>query len=213
MTINFEGGKGAGSLPVVGDIDYSLLALVANEFHLVLGRQHGLGVTLLAGGVPYAHLDGTGVPLLTIFAQVLEQQGVVAIAPDSVWTVKHALTPTLLTTMQGIGAVILRQLDLLAIQVLDQTILDAVCNAADGGTIVWGVVLDIVLLRGETQNDVLVADSELLDDGAQRQEGEYSLFGNGHGEVSFILVFFFPFKRDGGGRRVCTFIFRVDMTL
>ena len=135
---------------MVGEVDYSLLALVASEFYLVLGRQDGLGVTLLAGGVPHAHLDGTGVPLLTIFAKVLEQQGVVAIALNGVWTVKDALTPTLLTTMQGIGTVILRQLDLLAIQLLDQTILDAVRDAADGGTIVRGVVLDIVILRGET---------------------------------------------------------------
>lgn len=191
--INFDGGvQGSGSLPVVGEVDYSLLALIPNEFHLVLGRQDGLGVTLLAGGVPHAHLDSTGVPLLPISAEVLEQQGVVAMALNGVWTVKDALTPTLLTTMQGIGAVVLRQLDLLAIQILNQAILDAVCNAADGGTIVRGVVLDIILLRGETQNDVLATDTELLDDGAQRQEGECSLFGGHDGFIVLLFYFFSP---------------------
>ena len=195
-------GEGAGPLPVVGEVDYSLFALVANEFHLVLSRQDGLGIALLAGGVPHTHLDGTGVPLLTIFAKVLEQQGVMAIALDGVWTVKDALTPTLLTTMQGIGAVILRQLDLLAIQVLDQTILDAVRDAADGGTIVRGVMLDIVILRGETQNDVLAADAEFLNDGAQRQEGKCSLFGGRHDEILY-----FSLEEMVGERRLCTFHF------
>lgn len=151
---------------MVGEVDYSLLAFITNEFHLILSRQDGLGITLLTGGVPHAHLDSTGVHLLTISAKVLEQQSVVAIALNGVGTVKDALTPTLLTPMQGIGAVVLGQLDLLAIQVLNQAILDTVCNAADGGTIVRGVVLDIILLRGETQNDVLVTDPELLNDGA-----------------------------------------------
>lgn len=207
-----KGEEGAGILPVVGEVDYSLLALVANEFHLVLGRQDGLGVALLAGGVPHAHLDSTGVPLLTIFAKVLEQQSVMAIALDGVWTVKDALTPTLLTTMQGIGTVILRQLDFLAIQLLDQTILDAVRDAADGGTIVRGVVLDIVILRGETQNDVLAADTEFLNDGAQRQEGKCSLFRGRHDEISF---YFSSEMVVGGGKKedYVHFTFRVDMTL
>lgn len=168
MSSSTSKGEGSGSLPVVGEVDYSLLALVTSEFHLVLGRQDGLGIALLAGGVPHTHLDRTRVPLLAIFANVLEQQGVVAIALDGVRTVKDALTPTLLTTMQRIGAIVLLQLDLLAIQVLNQTILNAVCNAANGGTIVRGVVLDIIILRGETQNEILAADTEFLDDGAQR---------------------------------------------
>jgi hypothetical protein len=171
---------------VVGEIDNGFLALVANEFRLVLGRQHNLGVILLAGNVPDAHFDGPRVPLLAISADIFEQLGVMTVALDGVGTVKYAFAPTCLTTMQCIGAIVLRQLNFLAIEVLDQAIFDAIRNPTDGCTVVWGVVFHVVLLRGETQNDVLAIDTELLDDGAQRQEFKCGLFG-GH-DLGLLLL-------------------------
>lgn len=165
--------------PVVGDVDNCLFTLIANKFHLVLGRENRLDV-LLASGVPDAHLDGTRIPLFRIDASVLEEQGVATMALDGVRAIKDTLTPAFLAAVQGIRSFILSQLILTSVQVLDETVLDPVGDAPDGGAVVRGVVLDIMVLCGEAQNDVFAADAELLDDGAQGQEGEFSLFGGGH---------------------------------
>lgn len=165
---------------MVGDVDDSLLTLVAHELHLILGSQDRLGLILLAGRVPDTHLDGARIPFLTINTAILEQQGVTAMAVDRVRAIEDALPPTLFTAVQGIGTVILSESILTAVQILNETILDAVGNATDRGAEVRGVVLDVVLLRGEAQNDVLAGDAELLNDGAERQEGKLGLFWGGH---------------------------------
>lgn len=161
-------------IPVVGDVDHRLLALITDKLHLVLGRQHALGraIDLLARCVPDPHLDGTGVPLLAILAEVLEEQSVVAIALDGVRTIEDTLAPALLAAMQRIGPIVASQLNLLAIQVVDDAVLNTVGDPANRGAVVRGVVLDIVVLRREAQYDVGAADAELLDDGAQGNEFE-----------------------------------------
>lgn len=166
---------------MVRDVDDRLLDFVAHEFHLVLCGQNGGRLALLAGCVPDAHLDRAGVSLLAMGGKVLEQQGVVTVALDGMGAVEDALTPARRPAVQGIGSVVLDQLDLLAVQVFDDAVLDTVGDTANGCAIVCGVVLDILLLRGETEHDVVVADAEFLDDGAQRQEGELGLLGGRHG--------------------------------
>lgn len=166
---------------MVCDVDDRLLDFIAHKFHLVLRGQNGGRLALLAGSVPDAHLDRAGVSLLAMGAKVLEQQRIVTVALDSMGAVEDALTPARRPTVQGIGSVVLDQLDLLAVQVFDDAVLDTVGDTANGCAVVWGVVLDILLLRGETEHNVLAADAEFLDDGAQRQEGELGLFGSRHG--------------------------------
>ena len=169
------------SLPVVGDVDSRLLALITDKLHLVFSRQDRHGLSLLTGSVPDAHLNGTGVSLLPIDVAVLVKQSVAAMTLDGVGPIEHALTPALLTTVQGIGAIVLRELALFTVQAVNEAVLDTVGDTTDGGAVVRGVVLLIVVLSGEAQDDILTADAELLDDGTQGQEGEFGLFGGGHG--------------------------------
>lgn len=166
--------------PVVGDVDDSLVTFVTDKLHLILGCQDCLGLVLLAGLVPNTDLNGAWVSFFTVDAAVLEEQGVAAMALDRVRAIKDSLSPTILTAVQGIGAVILRETIFTTVQALNNGILDTVGDATDRGTEVRGVVLDIVALRGEAQNDVLATDAELLDDGTERQEGKLGLFGGGH---------------------------------
>jgi hypothetical protein len=171
-------------IPVVGDVDHCLLAFITDKLHLVLGRQHTLGrpLALLARRVPDPHLDGAGVSLLAILAEVLEEQGVAAMALDGVRSVKHTLPPARWAAVQRIGPIVAGQMNLLAIQVVDNAVLDAVGDPTDRRAVMRGVVLNIVVLRREAQYDVGAADAEFLDDGAQGDEGEFGeLGGGGHG--------------------------------
>lgn len=175
---------------MVGEIDDRLFTLLADEFHLVLGRQDSLGraaLFLLAGRIPNADLDRPGISLLGILTQILEEQSIATVVLDGMRAIKHPLPPTLLAAVQGIGAIILQELIFTPIEVLNDTILDAIRDTADGGSKVRGVVVDIVVLRGEAEHDVLAADAELLDDGAQGQEGELCLFGGGHGATDALV--------------------------
>lgn len=166
--------------PVVGDVDDSLVTFVTDKLHLILCCQDRLVLVLLARRVPNADLNGAWVSFFTVGAEVLEEQGVAAMALDRVRAIKDSLPPAILTTVQGIGTVVLRETIFTTVQVLNHGVLDTVGDATDRGTEVRGVVLDIVVLRGEAQDDVLATDAELLDDGAERQEGELGLFGGGH---------------------------------
>lgn len=165
---------------MVGDIDNRLLTFITNKLHLILSRQNGLRLTLLAGSVPDTHLDSTRVPLLSILAAILEQEGVTAMALNSMRAIEDTLSPTSRASVQGIGAVILIELILASIEDIYVAIFDAVGDASDRGAIVRGVVLDVVVLRGEAENDILPADAELLNNRAEGQEGEFCLFGGGH---------------------------------
>lgn len=177
---------------MVGDIDDRLFTLVADEFHLILGRQDRLGrttVIFLARRIPDAHLHGPRKTLLCILTAILEEQGVATVTGDGQWAIKDALGPALLAAVQRIRSVVLSQLVLAAVQILDDPALDPVGHATDGGTIVRGVVFDVVVLGGKAQDDVLAAHTELLDDGAEGQESKLGLFHRRHGDCS----------RDGDG--------------
>lgn len=61
---------------------------------------------------------------------------------------------------------------------MDYSALDAVGDAADGGAEVRRVVFFVLLLGVEAEDDVLVRDAELLDDGSQRKEAEGGFLGH-----------------------------------
>lgn len=160
---------------MVGNVDRRLLALIAHKLDLVLGRQHRLGTVrpdiVLAGDIPDADLDGARIALLAVLAEVLEEQGVPAPALDGVGPVEDALPPAVDAAVQRVGAVVLRQRVVLAVE-MHRRVLDAVGDAADRGAEVRGVVVDVELLRGKAEHDVVAADAELLDDGAEGEKGE-----------------------------------------
>lgn len=166
---------------MVCDVDNCLLGLVADKLDFVFGCQHGGRLALLAGRVPHAHLDGTGVSLLTVLAEVLEQESIATMALDGMRAVKDALTPTRRAAVQGIRSIVLGQLDRLSVQLIDNAVLDTVGHTANGRAVVCSVILDILLLRGEAKHDVVATDAEFLDNSAERQESEFGLFGGRHG--------------------------------
>ena len=161
---------------MIGHIDDGLVALIADKLDFVLDRQDSLRArtahVLLTGHIPHPHLDGTRESLLTIRTAILEQQCILAIALDCVGPIKDALPPAVHAAMERIGAVILGQLVVAAIEIVNNTILNAVGDATNGGAEVGRVVFDVVILGREAEHDVLVADAELLDDGAEGEEGE-----------------------------------------
>lgn len=61
---------------------------------------------------------------------------------------------------------------------MDDSALDTVRDAADGGAEVRCVVFVVLLLGAETEDDVLVRDAEFLNDGSQWEEAEGGFLGH-----------------------------------
>ena len=100
-------------LPMVGHVDGSLTDLVANKFSLILDMQDlllGAVDLLLLLDVPHAYLYGARVTLVAVFAEILEQGGLLAIAVKHLRAFKLALSPTHVSTMQRVGPVVQWQL-------------------------------------------------------------------------------------------------------
>ncbi len=104
----FDKGKetlGVTVLPVVCDTNDSLVALIADEFDLILDVQNRL-VVFLASCVPDLAFDGSRVSFFSILAQICELHSLFPIPINGDRTVKVLFTPSLSTSMQAIGTII-----------------------------------------------------------------------------------------------------------
>lgn len=174
------------------------------EFRFVLDTEHHdfLAINLLcAGGIDGLDQDLTGVSFVAILALQRELDTLSAVQTldsrdlsDSnlLGTFPYLFTPALVTAMEGVGAIVGGQCVTLAVQVVDLGILDAVGDSADGLAKEWGVMRYVEVLRWETLNDVDSSYGYGLNDGAERQEGD---FGSGRHDCCNDVV-------RAGGKRV-----------
>jgi hypothetical protein len=169
---------------VVRHVDGRLIG-AANQLRLVLNPQHNhlLAVLhLLANGVHHARLDGAGETLIAVLADQRELDALATLETLHPRNLPHAdgggPVPDLLAPADDAAVQVVRPVvggqcvGLAAVDVLELGVLDAVGDAADGLAEEGGVVALVLRLLGEALHDVDAADAELLDDGAQGQEGD-----------------------------------------
>ncbi|KAI6763029.1 hypothetical protein HG530_009009 [Fusarium avenaceum] len=180
---------------VVGHVDDGLISAI-DELGLVLHGKNSsfLAVDLLrTRGVSDGNLNSTGISLLAILAG--ERKGNALAALKAVYTgdltganrlgaVPDTAAPANLAAVEVVLSVVGGESDLLAIEAVDASSLDAVGDSADGYAKVRVVVLLVVFLRGEALDDVDAVDDEGLDNSAEGQERDGSV---GHDEDDLTL--------------------------
>lgn len=169
---------------MVGEVDDRFFG-TAKEFRFVLDTKYHdfLAINLLcAGGVDGLDQDFTRVSFVAILALQRELDTLSAVqALDSrdlsdsnlLGTFPDLFTPALMAAVEGVGAIVGSQCVTLAVQIVDLGILDAVGDSADGLAKEWGVMRYVEVLRWETLHDIDSSYGYGLNDGAERQEGDF----------------------------------------
>lgn len=158
---------------MVGQIDNGLLALVANELTLILHLKNSLrivAIALLVDAIVDPCLHSSGEILITVLAEKLKLEGLLAVLLNGLGAIPDLLVPTKLAAMAGIIAVILENLVIPAIQILHKSTLNTVRNTTNGRSKGGNIVLLVELLGRESETDVLSAHVKLLDEGGVGEE-------------------------------------------
>jgi len=167
-------GDANADIPVVCDVDDSLLDFVTNELNLVLPVQvHTLNALLrLADSVVNLGLDRSRESCIAVLADVLEHDLLPAVPVHRRRSLPGGLSPSVAATVEVVLASLVGlEFVGLAIEAVDLSSGDAVRNAADGFAeegFVAGLSVD--LLAGVAEGDVDAADGEGLDNGAEGEE-------------------------------------------
>lgn len=178
--------SGSRDARVVGHVDDGLLG-TTDQLGLILQAQHdGLMAPLadLSRGVNHLDQDLAGEPLVAVLAAERELDGLAplqvalepghAADPEGLRPVPYPLAPALEAAVQGVRAVVRgERVRVTAVHGVDLGARDAVRDAADRLAEEGPVVRHVELLRREALDDILAADFEGLDDGAQGQEGYF----------------------------------------
>jgi len=162
------------NIPVVCDVDDSLLDFVTHKLNLVLPIQ---GYTIhaalrLADSVVNLSLDRSREPSIAVLANVLEHDLLPSVPVHRCRSIPSGLSPPVAATVQVVLASLVGlELVGLAIEAVDLGCGDTVGDAADGLAeegLVAGLFVDF--LGGVAEGDVDAADCEGLDDGAEGEE-------------------------------------------
>ena len=106
-----------------------------------------------------------------MLTQILENRRLLPTDQLRLGALKHPFPPALLTTVEVVVPIVLAHRPRLAGERGDLGVFDAVCDAADGGAEVAGVVRGGVARFGvEVEDEVVAGDEEFLQDGAGGEE-------------------------------------------
>jgi hypothetical protein len=162
-------------IPVVGDRDHGLLDLIADQLNLILNLQTRLlhTVDLLDGRhIPEPQLNGTGEALIAVLAQVLEQDAFLSISVHWCRSLEVLLAPSGGATVQCVATLVCCEVIALAIEAVDLSARNAVCDTADVLAEERSVLAAVGLRRREAKYDVGSSNLEFLDDATLGQESE-----------------------------------------
>lgn len=124
---------------MVCDPDYSFLALIADEFNLILDVQNRLGI-FLASCVPDLTFHSSRVSFFSIFTQICKLHPLFPMSIYRYRTLEVFLAPSFRTAMQAIGSIIGMEQICFSIEIVYLCVLHAVGGTADGLAKIGGIM-------------------------------------------------------------------------
>jgi len=173
---------------MIGHPHNCLLALIADQFNLVLHIQHCLSV-LLARHIPHSRLYRPWEALVSVLTHMPKEYSLLSSPLYLLWSLPRPLSPPSRTAVQIMLSIVCTQVICLVIEVVEHSPLNAVCCATNRFT---EMRVRDQIIEGrfrEVLHDVVARNNELLDRSSTGNEGEGRLHvrckpGHGAGSVS-----------------------------